>query len=471
MGGPVLRAASSLLFHVPGLVQHGSKVARDIRVRPAAAADVARGLRPYKDVVGYAPNQAFIGNITPWQLHERPRPWFGTVSADAAPTGPHGAILTEEELYAWLLLADTFNLVSVRADGLDDLTRAAASSPRFTDAERDGLRRIAVRDGRAGDLPLTLANGRVIGTVRRDHEEDASLFADVLLENLLTKATGAVALRSLLQQASIGAETVDYVISCSEEAIGDRYQRGGGNLGKAIAELIGCREASGADVKDFCAGPLVGIVMAASLVSSGIFRTVAVIGGGSLAKLGMKYGSHLARGMPILEDVLAATAVLVTADDGRSPCLRLDSVATARVRDETSPIGLMDAVVGRPLTRLGLRYRDIDRYVGELHNPEITVPAGGGDVPDKNYRMIGACAVGAGQLGRGDLGEFAAAHGTPGFAPTQGHVASSVCFVPHALGMLNAGVVRRAMFIAKASCFLGRMTQLQDAISFVVEGR
>jgi betaine reductase len=293
----------------------------------------------------------------------------------------------------------------------------------------------------------------------------------VLLENLLTKATGAVALRSLLQHASIPADDVDYVISCSEEAVGDRYQRGGGNLGKAIAELIGCREASGADVKDFCAGPLVGIVMAASLVNAGIFRTVAVIGGGSLAKLGMKYGSHLAKGMPILEDVLAATAVLVTADDGRSPTLRLDSVATARVRDETSPIGLMDAVVGRPLKRLGLGYRDIDRYVGELHNPEITMPAGGGDVPDKNHRMIGACAVGAGEIGRGDLGEFAAAHGTPGFAPTQGHVASSVCFVPHALGMLNGGLVRRAMLIAKASCFLGRMTQLQDAISFVVEGR
>jgi glycine/sarcosine/betaine reductase complex component C subunit beta len=409
--------------------------------------------------------------VTPWQLHERPRPWFGSAAAAASPNGPHGAIITEEELHAWLLLADTFNLLAVRADALEDLARAADASPRFTDAERDAVRRIAARDDRAGDMPLTLGNARVLGSIRRDHDEDASLFPEVLLENLLTKTTGAVALRSLLQRASIAPHEVDYVISCSEEAVGDRYQRGGGNLGKAIAELIGCREASGTDVKNFCAGPLVGMVMGASLVNAGIFRTVAVIAGGSLAKLGMKYGSHLARGMPILEDVLAATVVLVTADDGRSPSLRLDSVATARVRDETSPIGQMDAVVGRPLQRLGLSYRAIDRYVGELHNPEITMPAGGGDVPDKNYRMIGACAVQSGELERSEISHFVTSHGTPGFAPTQGHVASSVCFVPHVLDMLNSGLVRRTMFIAKASCFLGRMTQLQDAISFIVEAR
>ncbi len=471
MAGAVLRAASSLLFHAPGLVPHGSKVARDLRARPAIAAEITRALRSYKDVVGYAPNQTFIGNLTPWQLYERPRPWFGAAAADASPDGSHGVILTEEELHAWLVLADAFNLLAMRGDALEDLARVADASPRFMDAERDAVRRIAARDGRDGDVPLTLGNARTLGFIRGDHDEDASLFPDVLLENLLTKTTGAVALRSLLQRASIAPDAVDYVISCSEEAVGDRYQRGGGNLGKAIAELIGCREASGADVKDFCAGPLVGIVMAASLVNAGVFRTVAVIAGGSLAKLGMKYGSHLAKGMPILEDVLAATAVLVTADDGRSPSLRLDSVATARVRDETSPIGQMESVVGRPLRRLGLSYRAIDRYVGELHNPEITVPAGGGDVPDKNYRMIGACAVESGELLRSEMRDFVASHGTPGFAPTQGHVASSVCFIPHALHMLNSGLVRRSMFIAKASCFLGRMTQLQDAISFIVEAR
>jgi betaine reductase len=275
----------------------------------------------------------------------------------------------------------------------------------------------------------------------------------------------------MLDRAGIARDEVDYVISTSEEAIGDRYQRGGGNLAKAIAELAGCRGATGCDVKNFCAGPLTGMVMGASLVASGVFRTVAVVGGGSLAKLGMKSGSHLAKGLPVLEDVLAATVVLITPDDGASPVLRLDTVGASRVQDESSPVRLIDAVVGTTLRRAGLRYGDVDRYVGELHNPEITVPAGGGDVPDKNYRMIAACALGAGEIAREGIPAFVAAHGVPGFAPTQGHVASSACFVPHALEMLRGRAIERAVFVAKASCFLGRMTQLQDVVSFLVESR
>ena len=36
---------------------------------------------------------------------------------------------------------------------------------------------------------------------------------------------------------------------------------------------------------------------------------------------------------------------------------------------------------------------DVDRYATELHDPEITEPAGGGNVPSRNYRMIAALAV------------------------------------------------------------------------------
>jgi betaine reductase len=127
--------------------------------------------------------------------------------------------------------------------------------------------------------------------------------------------------------------------------------------------------------------------------------------------------------------------------------------------------------VGTTLRRAGLRFSDVDRYIGELHNPEITVPAGGGDVPDKNYRMIAACALEAGEITRDGLQGFVAARGVPGFAPTQGHVASAACFVPHAVEMLRARTIERALFVAKASCFLGRMTQLQDVISCLVESR
>jgi glycine/sarcosine/betaine reductase complex component C subunit beta len=472
MPAPVVRAGASLLFHAPGLVRHGSKPSRDLRARPSLAPELLAALRPYKDVLAYAPNQTVVGNLTPWELQRRPRPWFKDGVPGAVAEGPHGVVVTEEELYGWLLLADAFHLIAPRPAALDEVRGVAAASPLFGEAEREALGRLAPRQTAvAGDLSIPFGDDREFGSIRSDHADDASLFADVLLENVLTKATAAVAVRWMLDRAGIERDAVDYVISTSEDAVGDRYQRGGGNLAKAVAELAGCRSAGGADVKDFCAGPLVGVMMAASLVQAGVFRRVAVVGGGSLAKLGMKSGSHLAKGMPVLEDVLAATAVLVTADDGVSPVLRLDSVATARVADESSPIGLTEAVVGRPLRRLGLRYADVDRYVGELHNPEVTGPAGGGDVPDKNYRMIAACAVAAGELGREQVAAFVADRGVPGFAPTQGHVASAACFMPHAVEMLRAGVLRRALFVAKASCFLGRMTQLQDAVSFLLEAR
>ena len=60
-------------------------------------------------------------------------------------------------------------------------------------------------------------------------------------------------------------------------------------------------------------------------------------------------------------------------------------------------------------------------------------------------------------------------HGMPGFAPTQGHIASAVPFLGHAVKEMRAGRMRRAMFLANGSLFLGRMTQMSDGISVIVE--
>ena len=96
----------------------------------------------------------------------------------------------------------------------------------------------------------------------------------------------------MLAQLGAQADDIDFVISCSEEAVGDRYNRGGGNLAKAIAEDVGCGNASGCDVKAFCAGPMYAMVQGASMIQAGVAKRVAVVAGGSLAKLGMKFESH-----------------------------------------------------------------------------------------------------------------------------------------------------------------------------------
>ena len=79
---------------------------------------------------------------------------------------------------------------------------------------------------------------------------------------------------------------------------------------------------------------------------------------------------------------------------------------------------------------------DIDRYATELHNPEITEPSGGGDVPDRNYRMLAGLGVVRGDLTRRSYFRSAIER-VAGFAPTQGHIASAIPWLPHALHPLD----------------------------------
>ena len=58
----------------------------------------------------------------------------------------------------------------------------------------------------------------------------------------------------------------------------------------------------------------------------------------------------------------------------------------------------------------------------------------------------------------------------PGF-PLQGHIASAIPFLGHALDRMKAGTMRRTMFLAKGSLFLGRMTQMADGLSFILESQ
>jgi betaine reductase len=309
----------------------------------------------------------------------------------------------------------------------------------------------------------------LVGAFEAGHAEDANLTAEILLENLAAKVTAAHSLRSLLNALKLHSGEIDYVISCSEEAVGDRYNRGGGNLAKAIAEEVGCENASGSDTKAFCAGPLYAMVHGASLIQSGVCRKVAVVAGGSLAKLGMKFESHLKKGMPVLEDVLGSFAVVLEAAQPNMPCVRLDSAAFHPVRAGASPQAMAEFLAEKPLAKLGMKLTDVDRYAVELHNPEITVPSGSGDVPRTNYLTLAALAVMRGQIQKSQMEDFVRARGMVGYAPTQGHIPSAVVYLGHALDALRDGKIRNAMFISKGSLFLGRMTQLSDGCSFLVE--
>jgi glycine/sarcosine/betaine reductase complex component C subunit beta len=111
----------------------------------------------------------------------------------------------------------------------------------------------------------------------------------------------------------------------------------------------------------------------------------------------------------------------------------------------------------------------VDRFSLELHNPEATEPAGSGNVPLNNYRTLASLAVLEKLIDRESIDAFVRTRGLPGFSPTQGHIASAIPYLGHALRGLTEGGLMRTMFTGKGSLFLGRMTQLSDGVSLIVE--
>jgi glycine/sarcosine/betaine reductase complex component C subunit beta len=461
---PVIRAARFVLAHVPGLVYSGSKPRRELAARGGdLRGRIRERLRSFHDAVAYPPHQVMIGNRAPEDLWEIPRPWHAHPATEAPPEGPAGHVIDEPTFHAWLARADAARMVrfdEAFAARADPLLRGCGVAT----ASADELRRAVA----SGAEPIGAADDRWVGVVLPGHGGDESLAAPVLLENLATKATGALALRRLLADVAAD-EPVDFLLGCGEEAVGDRYQRGGGNLAKAIGELAGLSTAGGADVKAFCAGPVHALILAGSLVASGLYRRVVVVAGGSLAKLGMKFLGHLAAGYPILEDVLAGVAIDVVGEDGRSPVMSLDATAVHRIGDGAAPHQMAAVLTHAPLRARGLRLSDVDRFAVELHNPDITEPAGAGDVPQRNYQLIAALAAQAGEIGREGIPSFVRRHGLPGFSPTQGHIPSAIPFLPHAIAGLTTGAFRRVQLIAKGSLFLGRMTEMTDGASVLLE--
>ena len=123
-------------------------------------------------------------------------------------------------------------------------------------------------------------------------------------------------------------------------------------------------------------------------------------------------------------------------------------------------------------TVCGTTARDIARELRSAaqQRPDITKPAGAGDVPLANYKMIGALAVKRGELDRKELADFTKKHGLTGWAPTQGHIPSGVPYIGVAREDILEGKIKNAMIIGKGSLFLGRMTNLFDGVSFVIHG-
>lgn len=474
----VIKAAGYILIHAPDMVlRNGTTQTTERVVHPDS--DYLKALpghlRSYEQALRYYPNQVYIGNVTPEELSQAPQPWYDKACPVSDRTGPFGEIMPQEEFLALMQACDVFDLVKLETHFAATQKEALAAHALIDESILDrigagleiGEIERLVREESAEGL---YSHDKLVGCVRRAHEIDQNLSAHVMMENLVSKASSVLALLHAVHNAGIPKERVDYVIDCSEEACGDMNQRGGGNFAKSAAEIAGLTGASGSDTRGFCAAPAHAIIEAAALVASGAYETVVVTGGGCSAKLGMNGKDHVKKGMPILEDMLAGFATVISRDDGVSPEFVLDMLGRHTVGTGSGPQAVITSLVTDPLDRAGLKVTDIDKFSPEMQNPDITRPAGAGDVPLANYKMIAALAVKRGELERADIMKFAEVHGLTGWAPTQGHIPSGVPYLGFARRELMAGKLHRVMIIGKGSLFLGRMTNLFDGVSFVLQG-
>ena len=473
----VIKGASYILAHTPDMILHnGTTQTTERIVNPDSEylKELPGHLRTYEQVLAYYPNQVYIGNKTPEALAEVPQPWYDKTCDVNARYGAFGEIMPQEEFLLLMQACDVFDLVKLDKAFVAAHKAALAADPVM---DEEILSRLGegveaadilhfVNDEHAEGL---YHQNQLVGCVTRAHDIDQNMSAHVMHENLVSKASSVLALLHAVKTTGIKKEDVEYVIDCAEEACGDMNQRGGGNFAKAAAEIAGLTHATGSDCRGFCAGPAHAIIEAASLVAAGAYRTVVVTAGGCTAKLGMNGKDHVKKGLPALEDMIGGFSVVITQDDGVSPEFNLQMLGRHTVGTGSAPQAVISSLVTDPLDRNGLKITDIDKYSPEMQNPDITKPAGAGDVPLANYKMIAALAVKRGELQKADLAKFTVEHGLTGWAPTQGHIPSGVPYLGFAREDILAGKVRRAMIIGKGSLFLGRMTNLFDGVSFVIQ--
>ncbi|MCL2521148.1 MAG: glycine/sarcosine/betaine reductase complex component C subunit beta, partial [Spirochaetaceae bacterium] len=476
MNYAVLKGASYALAHAPDMVMHNGttqSVERTVNPNSSYLSEVKKYLRSFEQAVNYGPNQAYIGNLHPDELRGEP-------NFEAKTDGKFGRIINEADFIFLMKLADSFDLVwlekSFMAERQADYLAGELSYRSKGEVEAELVK---VKEGSPlSEIEALIKNEgaeglyvheKLVGCIKKAHDVDINLNAHTIFENLAAKASAVLAVKEYLKKYKLDPKIIDLVIECSEEACGDMNQRGGGNFAKAIAEVAGLSNATGFDIRGFCAAPTHALVTAASLVQGGAYGHVLVVAGGATAKLGMNGKSNVAKQLPIVEDVIGAFAALVGPNDGQHPIIRTDLLGKHKVATGSAPQAVMTALISEPLAKAGLKVTDIDKYSVEMQDPNATKPAGAGDVPEGNYKMIAAIGVKIGDLTREEMPAFILKHGMPGFAPTQGHIPSGVPYLGFAVEDILSGKIKRTMIVGKGSLFLGRMTNLFDGISVIIE--
>ena len=320
-----MKGAGYILVHTPDMITHyGTTQTSERIVNPESEylKNIEANLRPYERVRAYYPNQTYIGNVTPMELKEVEGPWQDLECPVDERYGKYGEIMPQDEFYLLIQAVDEFELVFLEKGFVEKTKPKLAEDPIITpyilDRIKDGVESERIDDMVvSGDAEGLYMGDKLVGAVKKAHAFDPNLSAHVMVENLVSKASASLAMMYAVKNAGIDRDEVEYTIECSEEACGDMNQRGGGNFAKGVAEIAELSRSTGSDVRGFCAAPAHAVLVAAGLVKSGIFKTVAV-GQAVRLPLGMNGKDHVKRS-PIPEDVLRGFAVIISENDGINP--------------------------------------------------------------------------------------------------------------------------------------------------------
>ena len=287
MSYPVFKGAGYILVHTPDMIeQNGSTCSIERVTHPESEflAEVGKHIRSYEEVVNYLPNQVYIGNKTPEELKSYPLPWYDIKDEQGKRHGKFGQIVPQDEFLALMKICDAFDLVKLSESFIASVRPKVEDNFKELAPYFDKLEGSDISDKEDDYEPL-LHNGEVVGYVKKAHDVDVNLNAHVIFENLVVKASGVISALEALRATGVKPEEIDYVVECSEEACGDINQRGGGNFAKAIAEVVGLTNATGSDLRGFCAAPTHALINASALVKAGVYKNVLVVAGGASAKL------------------------------------------------------------------------------------------------------------------------------------------------------------------------------------------
>ncbi len=119
---------------------------------------------------------------------------------DASRFGKYGEMMPEDEFIGLIKIVDVFDLVKLTKEFTEDVKTKLEAHPLFKERE-DLVSRLKSGDDESeikrlieeqGAEPLN-TGGNVVGCIKRAHDVDENLSAHVIMENLVSKASGVLA--------------------------------------------------------------------------------------------------------------------------------------------------------------------------------------------------------------------------------------------------------------------------------------